>query len=226
MAAMRESARLDVSRHAAKLFLERGVAGTSGDDIAAAAGLSTRTIWRYFRSKESCVEPLFFNSSANFCALLRQWPRNVSIEEYLTERYAFENMKPQEIADSVLIARLVTLLPNEPALQTGWLMASHQCELELIDIIGDRLDRSPKDFDVRLCAAAVAVALRVIDETISMAAITHGQTFTTAEVVEQMAQAIRKVSVLPFCDPVVPDVFGRQPRAVDRPKPDPLIGST
>src|SRR5688500_16121626 len=51
-------ARLTVSRLACALFWERGVAGTSGDDIAAAAGLSTRTIWRYFRSKESCVEPV------------------------------------------------------------------------------------------------------------------------------------------------------------------------
>lgn len=40
-----EQARIAVSRIACALFWERGVAGTSGDDIAAAAGLSTRTIW-------------------------------------------------------------------------------------------------------------------------------------------------------------------------------------
>ena len=44
-------ARLAVSRHACALFWERGVPGTSGDDIASAAGLSTRTIWRYFRTQ-------------------------------------------------------------------------------------------------------------------------------------------------------------------------------
>ena len=35
---------LAVSRHAARLFLERGVHGASGDDIAKAAGLSKRTV--------------------------------------------------------------------------------------------------------------------------------------------------------------------------------------
>ena len=53
VSAKQAQARLDVSRHACALFWERGVSGTSGDDIAAAAGLSTRTIWRYFRSKEA-----------------------------------------------------------------------------------------------------------------------------------------------------------------------------
>ncbi|RYE73640.1 MAG: TetR family transcriptional regulator, partial [Hyphomicrobiales bacterium] len=57
--AARENTRLELSRHAARLFLERGVADTTGDDIAAAAGVATRTLWRHFRSKESAVEPLF-----------------------------------------------------------------------------------------------------------------------------------------------------------------------
>ncbi|MYU16484.1 TetR family transcriptional regulator, partial [Streptomyces sp. SID8361] len=43
--------RLEISREAARLFWEQGVAATSVDQIAATVGLSTRTIWRHFRSK-------------------------------------------------------------------------------------------------------------------------------------------------------------------------------
>lgn len=70
------SARLEVSRHACALFWERGVSATSGDDIAAAAGLSTRTIWRYFRSKESCVEPVLALSAQRFIELPAGGRRN------------------------------------------------------------------------------------------------------------------------------------------------------
>jgi AcrR family transcriptional regulator len=204
----REDARLAMSRHAAKLFVDCGVAGTSGDDIAAAAGVSTRTVWRYFRSKESCVEPLLARSALRFSAQLREWPRDMSIEAHLDACFALDRQTPQDIADGILIVRLIALLPNEPALRTAWLMACHQGEQDLIGIIADRLGRSPGDFEVKLCAATVAAAIRVIDETISMAAISHGQTFTTAEVVEQLAQAIRAASPLPFCDPVMPRIFG------------------
>lgn len=206
------TARLNVSRHAARLFLENGVAGTSGDDIAVAAGVSTRTIWRYFRSKESCVEPLFAASSSRFCAQLREWPRKMSIEDHLAASFEMSRASPDDTTDGILVARLVATLPQEPALLTAWLMSTYDCELELAEIIGDRLDLSANDFQVRLTAASVATALRVIDETISMAAINDGQIFTMADVVKQMAKAMREVSSLPFCDPIVLDAFGRQPR--------------
>jgi AcrR family transcriptional regulator len=78
MSDKQDQARIAVSRIACALFWERGVAGTSGDDIAAAAGLSTRTIWRYFRSKESCVEPLLAKSADRFLASARRCRRRTS----------------------------------------------------------------------------------------------------------------------------------------------------
>ena len=62
-----EEARLAVSRHAAELFWKHGVDGTSGDAIAEASGLSKRTVWRYFRSKEACVEPLLLGDRVSIC---------------------------------------------------------------------------------------------------------------------------------------------------------------
>ncbi|MGH6861285.1 MAG: TetR/AcrR family transcriptional regulator [Phyllobacterium sp.] len=202
MATDREDARLFVSRHAARLFLERGVAGTSGDDIAEAAGLSKRTVWRYFRSKEACAEPLFSVSALRFASVLREWPLQASIEAYLHAAIRPLDQTPQEIADDVLAVRLIALLPAEPALRTAWLMSCHLGEERLVEVVGQRVNRPATDFDVRLCAASVMAAVRVVDEDVSTAAITHARKFTLPEIIDQLARAIRTASTLPICDPV------------------------
>lgn len=199
----KDIARLEVARQAARLILERGVAGTSGDDIARASGLSTRTLWRYFRTKESCVEPLFADSTLRFGSLLREWPRQVSLETFLQERLAPDRKTPQEMADDALARRLVALLPQEPALRSAWLMSCQVGEEELTEIIADRLVRSPHDPEVRLCAATVTAAIRVVDETVCMATIKHGQEFTLAEIIDRLTRSIRAASTLPICDPVI-----------------------
>ena len=115
-------ARLEVSRHACALFWERGVAGTSGDDIAAAAGLSTRTVWRYFRSKESCVEPVLAQSAHRFIELAWQWPPELSLAEHMAAHMAAHPLTAQEIADDVSALRIATMSTSDPALRTAYLM--------------------------------------------------------------------------------------------------------
>ncbi|WP_161133646.1 TetR/AcrR family transcriptional regulator [Schauerella aestuarii] len=203
MAIEREETRLAVSRNAARLFLERGVAGTSGDDIAAASGLSKRTVWRYFRTKESCVEPLFSTSALGFVTLLKQWPHDATIETYLHAAIQPTAQTPEKIADEVLAVRLIALMPDEPALRTAWLMACQLAEEEVVAVIADRVRDPVTPFDLRLCAAAITAAIRVIDEDISIAAVKHGQPFTLAEVVDRLAAAIRTASTLPICDPMI-----------------------
>ena len=48
----RRAARAEVARVGVALFLERGFDATTMDDVAAAAGVSRRTLFRYFGSKE------------------------------------------------------------------------------------------------------------------------------------------------------------------------------
>lgn len=194
----REEARLAVSRNAARLFLERGVAGTSGDDIAAASGLSKRTVWRYFRSKESCVEPLLSQSVRQFIALLRKWPLDRSIEEYFSD-YVVDPQEPG-IDDYLLAARIIALLPEEPPLRSAWLMACDSAAEELIQLIHDRLDRPVEPFEVRLCAAALGAALRIIDEEICQQVIKRGERPDRDEVNRWMTRAIRAATTLPICD--------------------------
>lgn len=66
--------RLEISRAAIRLFGEHGVAATGGEQIAEAVGLSARTFWRWFRTKESCVEPVLSLATDAFTASLARWP--------------------------------------------------------------------------------------------------------------------------------------------------------
>ena len=84
----RQRQRLDLSRHAVRLFAEQGVAATSGEQIAQAAGVSERTFWRYFPHKESCVEPLLTKMVDAFCAVLHDWPRELELIDHLREAYS------------------------------------------------------------------------------------------------------------------------------------------
>jgi len=113
------AARLAVSRHACALFWAHGVTGTSGDDIASAAGLSTRTIWRYFRSKESCVEPVLAKSLDRFLAVVARWPAELSLGEHLAADAVTHPLTPQDIDDEISAMRIATMTASEPVLRAA-----------------------------------------------------------------------------------------------------------
>ncbi|NJQ00436.1 TetR/AcrR family transcriptional regulator [Streptomyces zingiberis] len=162
----RRRVRLEISREAARLFWAQGVARTSGDQIAEAVGLSTRTIWRHFRSKESCAEPVVAQSVEWELANLRSWPLHRSLEEHFAteaQRLVSE-ISPSGQADAGLGVKMIRLAETEPALRTAWLMACDQVEHELAAVIAARLGLEPDDLQVRLHAAAAAAALRVVNE--------------------------------------------------------------
>jgi AcrR family transcriptional regulator len=184
-------ARLAVSRHAADLFWERGVSGTSGDDIAAAAGLSTRTIWRYFRTKESCVEPVLAQSTDRFIAILHRWPHDLSLADHLAADSIAHPLAPGDLKDVVREMRLATMTASEPALRTAYLMVHDRMERAFIPVIAERLQLPEDHLTARLCAAAVTGAFRVIDEDVSRAVIVDGKTVTQAEALGLMDRAIR-----------------------------------
>ncbi|MCV7418466.1 TetR family transcriptional regulator [Mycolicibacterium litorale] len=197
-------ARLEVSRHACRLFWERGVAGTSGDDIAAAAGLSTRTIWRYFRSKESCVEPLLARSADRFVASLHRWPHRLSLADHLAADIVTHVLTPQEVADEISAMRIATMTSSEPALRTAYLMVHDRMERGFIPVVADRLNMKGTDLTVRLCAAAVTGAFRVVDEDVSRAVIVDGVTVTQQDTLALIDRAIREATNGRLGGPVAP----------------------
>lgn len=200
----RHRIRLEISREAARLFWAQGVDATSGDQIAEAVGLSTRTIWRHFRSKESCAEPIVTQGVEWEMATLRDWPPHLSLEEQLTERMAVYAREAGafEQADNDLAMKMILLADKEPALRTAWLMACDQVEHEMGRIFADRLGLAPGDLKVRLHAAAASAALRVVNEDIGAALLGGADPREFADAADRVARAVREATGGAVGDPV------------------------
>ncbi|MBO8190309.1 TetR/AcrR family transcriptional regulator [Streptomyces oryzae] len=202
----RHRLRLEISREAARLFWEQGVEATTGDQIAEAVGLSTRTIWRHFRSKESCAEPIVMQGVEWEMSMLRSWPAERSLEEHLSAesmRYARE-AGDVERADDALAMRMIRLADTEPCVRTAWLMACDQVEREMAEIFAVRLQLPAGDLQVRLHAAAASAALRVINEDIGAALLVGADPRTFADAPERVAHAVRNATGGAVGDPVTP----------------------
>ncbi|OZM79414.1 TetR/AcrR family transcriptional regulator [Pseudonocardia sp. MH-G8] len=170
----RRRQRLEISREAVRLFRAHGVAGTSGVRIAEAAGVSERTLWRLFRTKESCVEPLLTEALDGFCAVLRSWPAGVELAEHLQVAYTFvprpsrpdigmdADMDTDSDTDAVLA--VVRMTRDDPALRAVWLVLQERAEPTLAEVLAPRAGLPPGASEVRVLAATVNAALRVVTD--------------------------------------------------------------
>ncbi|WP_328356288.1 TetR/AcrR family transcriptional regulator [Streptomyces sp. NBC_00445] len=200
----RHRLRLDVSREASRLFWAQGVDATSGDQIAEAVGLSTRTIWRHFRSKESCAEPIVMRGVEWEMSTLRSWPPQLSLEVHFaaeSNRFGREASDVERM-DTALAIKMIRLADTEPAIRTAWLMACDQVEREMAEIIAQRLGLPAEDLDVRLHAAAASAALRVLNEDIGAALLEGADPRDFADAPARIARAVRRATGGAVGDPV------------------------
>ena len=187
----RQRQRLDLSRHAVRLFAEQGVAATSGEQIAQAAGVSERTFWRYFPHKESCVEPLLTKMVDAFCVVLRAWPPELELIDHLRAAYSPVVDSSDEDVDAVLA--VVRLTHGEPALRAAYLVLRERAEDALAEVLARRLGRPADAIEVRVQAAAMSAVLRVATDDVAQAAVEGVTTETLERHREQMASAVNRV---------------------------------
>ncbi|GAA3747493.1 TetR/AcrR family transcriptional regulator [Salinactinospora qingdaonensis] len=153
--------RLEIARSAVHLFTTRGVAATTGEDIAEVLGISARTLWRYFPSKESCVRPLLTSKLDAFVELLRECPREVALTDFLAQaRLPDTDGFPAEES----VWELIRMTHSEPGLRAVWLQVHHEAETVLARFLAERAGGSSEDLEVRVQAGILNVALRVAAE--------------------------------------------------------------
>ncbi|QWB24298.1 MULTISPECIES: TetR/AcrR family transcriptional regulator [Streptomyces] len=157
----RAETRMEIAEEAVRLFAAKGVAAVTAEDIASASGVSTRTLWRYFRSKEECVRPLLTTGL-----------------ELLTDHLREGRHEPGSLAEAILSVRydddttprlrtlgaLLLLCRDEPGLRAVWLEAHYDAEATFAEMIADRTGRPVDDLAVRVEAGVLNTALRVAVE--------------------------------------------------------------
>ena len=110
-------------------------------------GLSTRTIWRHFRSKESCAEPIVTQGVEWEMSTPHSWPPQLSLEVHFaaeSNRFGHEASGVERM-DTALAVKMIRLADTEPAIRTAWLMACDQVEREMAEIIAQRLRLPAED---------------------------------------------------------------------------------
>ncbi|MFF1877895.1 mycofactocin system transcriptional regulator [Leifsonia sp. NPDC058230] len=106
--------RAELSHIALQLFIERGFDETTVDDIAAAAGIGRRTLFRYFASKNDLPWGDFDGILATMREFLRNVPRERSLVDALHGAVIEFNRFPAE--ESPFHRERMELLLNVPAL--------------------------------------------------------------------------------------------------------------
>ncbi|MFS8097880.1 TetR/AcrR family transcriptional regulator [Lentzea alba] len=191
----RQQQRLDISRHAVRLFAEQGVAATSGEQIAQAAGVSERTFWRYFPHKESCVEPLLTKMIDAFCVVLRAWPAELELIDHL--RAAYTPLLDDASDDDIeAVLEVVRLTQNERALRAAYLVLRERAEHALADVLANRTGLPRESIDLRVQAAAMSAVLKVATDDVARSTSRGVTRVTLDQHREQIADALRGLSRL------------------------------
>ncbi|WP_313896746.1 TetR/AcrR family transcriptional regulator [Streptomyces sp. GC420] len=148
--------RLEISREAVRLFTSQGVTATTGEQIAQAVGISARTLWRHFPTKESCVLPLLAAGLDFAMDRLRDWPPETSLLDFFTE--SCRNGEPSSFTPAIL--DLIRMTSTDPALRAVWLQAHDDALPVIARLLAQRSGGNADDLRVRVHAATVNGALR------------------------------------------------------------------
>ena len=161
-----------VAGEALRLFARHGVAATSADDVARAAGVSVRTFWRLFPRKEDAVRPLLEDGVVAVAANVRarglagfRGATPAAAPAAGTGADARGGRAAADGPDDVEAVRtLVRLTRTEPAVRTVWLDVHDGAEAVFADALAESRHEDEPGLGTRTTAAVVNAALRVAVE--------------------------------------------------------------
>ena len=140
------------------LFEDQGVSATTVAQIAGAAGISVRSFWRYFTTKEDAIAPLLDEGLAAAVERLGRVARGQSFAN------AWADPSPHESADVDAVVRLLRLARREPTVNAVWLRMHHDAARSLARVIAGHDGASEESLEVRVRAAMLNAALFVAIE--------------------------------------------------------------
>jgi AcrR family transcriptional regulator len=145
---------------AMRLAMERGLDNVLVDDIAEAAGVSTRTFNNYFASKYEAICALAFDRAMRIGAALRERPADEPIWTAITGAVMSEYGTADRALDEEWMAG-IRLVTSTPALTGEYLKVQAMTQYSLAEAIALRLGCGPSaSMFPRMLAAAVTAAIQ------------------------------------------------------------------
>lgn len=153
----REETRRRLMREGQRLFAQQGFDRTSVDEIAAAAGVSRRTFFHYFDSKEDVVLSRHDDFERALMEAIRTAPPQAPLLQVAEQAViaAFAMFDADEVA---LLERLKR---DTPALRARDHGKYERLERSIAGALAERAGASPDDLRTRMDAMLVAGMLRV-----------------------------------------------------------------
>lgn len=149
--------RLEIAETALGLFIRDGYESVSAETIAAESGVSLRTFYRYFATKDAVLSPLVADGIRELVDTTAARPGGESLATALQRAYA--QITPEKGQPGV--QALIGLFTEVPALRAHWLDDLRRLEEELVPVVHQRARHAPDEQHACLTAAAAVTALRV-----------------------------------------------------------------
>jgi|SRR5215469_6670457 len=149
---------------AMQLVIERGVDNVLVEDIAEAAGVSTRTFNNYFSSKYEAICALGFDRAMRIGTALRERPADEDLWRAITNAVMSEYGSADHPLDPEWMAG-IRLVTSTPALRGEYLKVQGMIQYSLAEAIAIRSGgRAAGSMFPRILAAAVTGAVQAVME--------------------------------------------------------------
>jgi TetR/AcrR family transcriptional regulator, regulator of mycofactocin system len=132
-----------IEQAAFRLFAAHGFDGTTLDDIAAAVGVSRRTLFRYYPSKNDLPWGQFDRTLHRFREILRELPQDRPVHEVVQEGVlVFNEFDPDAGPPH---AERMRLILETPALQAHSVLRYTEWRSVIAEYVAERLGLEPTD---------------------------------------------------------------------------------
>lgn len=171
----RASVRRDIALRAAELFEEQGVANTTAEQIAVAAGISLRTFYRHCPIKEEALNALLEEDTSKFLEEFERRPNDESLA--VSAGAALVHAWGHSAGDT---RRTVKIMLADPALKARWLAGVRRAQDLLAPLVAQRIG----DQEGGLRASVLAALLVNYASTVLEHWVIHDQSRELDEIVE------------------------------------------
>lgn len=150
--------RLEIAQSALDLFVRDGYDAVRTEAIAAEAGVSLRTFYRYFQAKDDVLSPIVTRGTETLAARFAARPPDEPLAVAFSAAFREMGSTP---AGPQYATELIRLFTDVPVLRARWLADLRTVEHAFAIAVKQRTPTPISDTEAELTGAILATALRI-----------------------------------------------------------------